>query len=396
MVYNDPMNKPRIYLDNAATSWPKRRPVLDAALNYMTQCGATAGRGNYSSALQAECSLANARLEISKLISAGDARSIAFCNSGTHALNAALFGVLRPGDHVIATEIEHNSVLRPLKHLAEQRGITFQLARSDARGVASLGHAAELIQPATRWFVVGHASNVTGAVQNLSDWRELAKRSNAKLMVDVSQTLGYLPIDFDSFGIDVLATAGHKGLGGLSGTGFLCADAVSREGWQPLMTGGTGSKSDSIDIATTWPETVEVGNQNLPGIISMSEAAACLVRENEISPIAWQTQWRSLMAQLISGLREIPRVKLIGYDGGPVDRVPLVSIIVDGWDVHELASVLDSDFAIEARSGYHCAAMIHQAIGTDSCGGTLRISPGHATTSQEIDAFLTAIRELAG
>lgn len=390
----------RIYLDNAATSWPKRESVVKAAVEFIKSCGATAGRGAYGSAQQADRWLSDARRQIAKLIGASDARSIAFTSSGTHSLNAALHGILEPGDHVIATEIEHNSVLRPLHQLRLNDQISVDFARCDSRGVADRNHAAELIRPNTKLIAIGHASNVTGAIQPLEPWSQLAKQTGKLLLVDASQTIGYVPLDVGKLGIDILAAAGHKGLGALAGTGFLYVSQDLQTNFKSLMTGGTGIQSESIDASITWPQSVEVGNYNLPGIVSMAVAARELCDELLLQPIPWQTHWREMYQRLLDGLATIPSVQIVGADTTDgaeptVDHVALVSLRFQNWSSHDLAAVLDSTFGIEVRSGYHCAALVHRAIGTEAEGGTLRISPGHSTTAQEIDTLLDALRSIA-
>jgi cysteine desulfurase / selenocysteine lyase len=389
----------RIYLDNAATSWPKDEQALQAAWDFMVECGASAGRGAYSSSQKADRWLADARLNVSRLIGAEEARSVAFCSSGTHALNAALAGVLQSGDHVITTQIEHNSLLRPLRRSQQLAQIQLDFARSDHRGMADIDHARSLVKPNTRWLVVGHASNVTGAVQPLQPWRNLADQCGAKLLVDASQSLGYLPINVVQQGIDLLAAAGHKGLRALPGTGLLYVSSELQTKFQPLMTGGTGLTSESLEPSAAWPQTVEVGNYNLPGIVSMAVAAAGLNAQTPEAIDSWQNIWRLPFRTLVQGLSRIQGVHLIGYDL-PLDpnhdqpeRVPLVSIGVDNWSVHELATVLDSVFGIEVRAGYHCSALVHQAIGSQP-EGTLRLSPGHTTTTAEIEQTLNSLQEI--
>ncbi len=390
----------RIYLDNAATSWPKRESVVNAAIEFIKSCGATAGRGAYGSAQQADRWLSDARRQVAKLIGAADARSIAFTSSGTHSLNAALHGVLEPGDHVVATEIEHNSVLRPLHQLQLNHQISVDFARCDLRGVADWSHAAELIRPNTKLIAIGHASNVTGAIQPLEPWSQLAKKAGKLLLVDASQTIGYVPVHVVELGIDLLAAAGHKGLGALAGTGFLYVSQDLQTDFKSLMTGGTGIQSESIDASITWPQSVEVGNYNLPGIVSMAVAARELCDALSLQPIPWQTHWREMYQRLLVGLASIPGIQIVGSNPteqttSTVDHVALISLRVQNWNAHDLAAVLDSTFGIEVRAGYHCAALVHRAIGTVAEGGTLRISPGNSTTAQEIDTLLDALRSIA-
>ena len=382
----------RIYLDHAATTWPKCQPALQAAWDFLQQCGATAGRGSYTSSQTADRWLARARTSLSKLVGGADGNSIAICNSGTHALNAALFGILKTGDHVITTAMEHNSVLRPLRALEKQRGIEVDIVSCDDRGIADLAEAASLVRPSTQLVVVGHASNVTGAVQDIAAWSKLAHSAGARLLVDVSQTLGYIPIDVTQIEIDLLASAGHKGLGALPGTGFLYASSSVRGDMTPILFGGTGRNSEQLD-GTIWPHTVETGNLNMAGVVSLAVAAD----ELNASP-NWSTNWRPVIDQLLEGLQKLPGLRLIGHDNDATSSsiVPLVSLIAEHWDVHDLASVLDTSFRVEARAGLHCAALVHQSIGTSSTGGTLRLSAGHATTHSEITVALQALQEILG
>lgn len=377
---------PRIYLDHAATSWPKLPSATAAAIEFIENCGATSGRGSYRSAQMADRWVTDARLAVAKLIHAPNANCIAFCNSGTHALNAALYGLLRKGDHVVTTAMEHNSVLRPLSQLVATEQISMTVVDCSERGSVAAAAVEAAMQPATRWIVVGHASNVTGAVQALAPFAAVAKSRGVGLIVDASQTLGYIPIDVTASGIDVLAAAGHKGLRAWLGTGLLYVAPQFQSGLRPLMTGGTGSSSESIDVLSKWPQSVEVGNLNLPGIVSMAVAA----RAADTS----QT-WRPLYQALLSGLKAIPGVHLY-VSADESTAIPVVSLAVEGWDNHDLASVLDANFGIEARAGLHCAALVHNFIGTRADGGTLRLSLGHESTLADVQAVLGALRSITG
>ena len=408
----DPLPQ-RIYLDNAATSWPKPPAVLDAAEKFMRQCGATAGRGAYRSALVAERWLTDARFQLAQLLGAPDGHSIALCSSGTHALNSALWGLLRPGDHVITSATEHNSLLRPLKQLETHHGIRLSVVPCDAAGTLDLNAAREMVCDTTRWIAVGQASNVTGRILPLQPWRDLAQRCGAHLLVDASQTLGYVPIDVQASGIDVLAAAGHKGLRGLPGTGLLMVTSSLQQQLRPMMFGGTGSASEQLQAGQAWPQSIEVGNLNLPAIVSLAVAAAELNRASDVSADrtgpAQRDAWRGPFEQLVAGLIALPGVRLIGWpeqdaradrEDASADlsagRIPVISMQVAGWDVHDLANILDSSFGIEVRAGWHCAALVHQALETEDSGGTLRLSPGVSTTSQEIELTLAALREILG
>lgn len=374
----------RIYLDHAATSWPKSAKGTEAAIDFMQACGATSGRGAYRSAQVADRWLAHARLAVAKLINASSS-SIAFCSSGTHALNAALHGLLCDGEHVITTAIEHNSVLRPLARMVAEGRITMTVVDCDRSGKVDSAKLHDAMRGDTRWIVAGHASNVTGAVQALEPMADVAHLYGIGFMVDASQTLGYLPIDIAAMGIDVLAAAAHKGLRAWMGTGLLYVAPKFQKDFNSLMSGGTGSSSELIDVIPSWPQSVEVGNLNLPGIISIAVAA----READLSQ-----SWRKLYCELVNGLREIPGVRIIVADNLE-SAIPVVSLTVEGWDSHDLASVLDANFGIETRAGLHCAAMVHQFTDT-AVGGTLRMSLGHDSTDADVQEVLSALRMITG
>lgn len=388
----------RIYLDNAATSWPKCEEAILAAEAYVRECGATTGRGAYGSAMVAERWLERARGNLAKLVGATRSADVAMCSSGTHALNAALWGVVKPGDHVITTGMEHNSVLRPLKQLETSLGIEFSVVAPDSNGRVHAENVRQLIKPNTSLLAVGHASNVTGAVNEVATWGQLAQECGASLLLDASQTLGYVPIDVDALGVDILAAAGHKGLRALGGTGFLYVRQHLQASFRALMFGGTGRASESIEDIPTWPLAVEVGNLNMPGVVSMAVAA----ERYNVAPELIQ-QWQASFRRLVDGLRGFAGIRLIGLTPSEVAReidegvrIPVLSLDVDGWDMHDLASVLDTSFQIEVRAGWHCAALVHQPLGTTAGGGTLRVSSGHQTKKQEIDCVIDVFREILG
>lgn len=393
MSASEQPSRRRVYLDHAATSWPKCGAALEAAATFMRDCGATTGRGAYSSALDADRWLGRARRNLAQLIGADGGQTIAMCSSGTHALNAGLWGLLRSGDHVITTAMEHNSLLRPLQAMKQTFGIDFSVVAADRAGRVDALQAEKYLRAETKLLAVGHASNVTGAVNDLRPWSEVARRHGIALLVDVSQTVGYLPIDVNELGEVAVAAAGHKGLRGLPGTGFLYLAPSLQADFRPLLLGGTGRSSESIDATPEWPQSVEVGNLNMPGVISMAVAAEELQAES-----GWLDGWAPTFAKLVTGLATIPQVTLVGglsYD--PIGQsVPVVSVQVDGWDVHDLAAVLDTSFGIEARAGWHCAALVHNPVGTQTTGGTLRLSTGRSTTDEEIDYTLQAFREILG
>lgn len=376
----------RIYLDQAATSWPKLPAALEAADQFMSECGATSGRGAYASARVAEQWVTSARHHLARLLGARDATDVAFCSSGTHALNATISGLLRPGDTVLTTAIEHNSVLRPLEHWRKLHDVQTIVAPCDAHGYVVV--PAEDMKPAPRLVIISHASNVTGRIQDLSAWSEFARRCGAWLVVDASQSVGYVPINMATLGIDVLVSAGHKGLGAMSGTGFIIAPPAIQTQFEPMMWGGTGTASEQLDFIPSWPQSIEVGNLNLAAIVSMSVAAEHWLRHaNSIEA------WQSKLAHFLAGIRErfpAEQLRILGHDDSG-SYLPVVSCLPQDWDIHEAAAVLDGSFGIEVRSGFHCAALIHQQLGSHQRGGTLRFSLGHGTTLVELDDTVHAL-----
>lgn len=376
----------RVYMDNAATSWPKSQNVLQAVQDYLGQCGATAGRGSYRSAVEAESWVTRARQAVAKLIGARP-DEIAFCTSGTHALNAALHGMIHEGDQVVTCELEHNSVLRPLWSFAAERSIALSVAPITNAGILLNEELSQYLSESTNTLVLGHASNVTGWA---TDLHALSIPPQTRFVVDASQTVGYLPLDVNAAKIDVLAAAGHKGLGAIGGTGFVYVRRELQQGFAPLLRGGTGRNSHSTDAEPEWPENVEVGNLNLPGIVSMAVAAENLLADVELS------EWKPAFSRLLDGLQKLSQAGVQVVGGLPTSHdldqhVPVVSLLVDGWDVHDLAAILDSSFGIEARAGWHCAALAHRPVGTEPAGGTLRLSTGRYTTTEQVDYVLECL-----
>ena len=384
----------RVYLDNAATSWPKSEAAIDAAFTFARKCGATAGRGSYRSAQEAEGWLERARQRVAALVGASSSRSVAFCSSGTHALNATIAGLTPAGSHVLTTSMEHNSVLRPLTQQQAQGQLQVDFLPVGADGLADVEDAETLVRENTKLLIVGHASNVTGRVHDLASWSQLAKQYELKLVVDASQTMGYVPIDCQAFGIDALAAAGHKGLRAMAGTGLVVVAPDVMQDFTAWMNGGTGTASEEVDYTPAWPDSVEVGNLNLPGVVSMAVAAEKLLELDD-----FQAGWLPVFQHLLKGLDAIEEVQVLGGQVAVAKNgacVPVVSIQVSDWDVHDLAAILDSEFHIEVRAGFHCAALVHQSLGTMDQGGTLRMSPGRETTLEEVDYVLNSLRTILG
>ncbi len=380
----------RIYLDNAATSFPKPAAVYEAVDHAQRHLGAAEGRSATRTAMQVHGEIERCRQRVARLLGAESPQRVIFTFNATDSLNLALHGLLRPGDHVVTSSIEHNSVLRPLRHLAE-RGVNVTYVAADGDGRVSPDAIKRALQKGTRLVALIHASNVSGTIQPIDRVGEIARSTGALFLVDAAQTAGHLPINLSQLPIDLLACAGHKGLLGPLGTGVLYVRPGVEEHLQSLRQGGTGTTSDDDHQPDRLPEKYEAGNHNVPGLIGL-EAALAWLEKGGVTEVHRHEQ--GLTARLLEGLAGLPRLRVYGPKSLQ-DRVAVVSISVEGIDPQELAAVLDESFGIETRAGLHCAPGAHRCLGTFVAGGTLRLSPGALTTDNEIDAAVLAVRELA-
>ena len=381
---------PRIYLDNAATSFPKPPGVVEAVTRYLTDEGVSLGRASTRSGEETARRVSQLRTKLGQFFGAGPGDEVVFTFSGTDSLNMALHGFLKPGDHVVTTDIEHNSVLRPLEWL-RQRGIAVTHVPCDSAGRVATDDIRQAIRPETRLLAVSHASNVTGTIQPIADFAELARKHGSRILVDACQTAGHIPISIRDAGIDFLACSGHKGLRGPLGTGVLVIARDAVPDLESFRQGGTGSHSDSPLQPAAGPDKYEAGNHNTPGLLGLA-AALEWIEQEELG--ALHEREAAQTARLQEGLRYLPNVRVPGPE--PDERVPVVSFVIEGIDSRDVASILDAEFGIEVRAGLHCAPRIHTALGTLPYGGTVRLSPGLATTEGQIDAALDAVAEIAG
>jgi cysteine desulfurase family protein len=381
----------RNYLDNAATSWPKPPEVYAAVERYMRELGAPAGRSSYSEAAETERAVASARLALARLLGVSEPQRIVFALNGTDALNTAIHGVLHRGDHVVTSVIEHNSVLRPLRELEEAGTISVTRVDCDDAGRIDPDDVKRAISGQTRLVVLAHASNVTGAVTPIEQIAPLVEGTEALLLVDAAQTAGHRPIDVENLGIDLLAAPGHKGLLGPLGTGVLYVSPRAEVKLRSTRQGGTGTHSEEDRQPGTLPDKFESGSLNVPGILGLG-AGATFLRTRGVGTVAAHLE--ELLAELVGGIRELPGVQLYGPPPGTAQG-GIVSITVEGYDPHEVATVLDASHHIQVRSGIHCAPRMHQRLGTLDHGGTVRFSPGPFTTKKDIEAAVEAISELA-
>jgi len=381
----------RIYLDNAATSWPKPDVVYAAVDRYLRENGAPAGRSAYREAAEAENAIASARSSIARLIGADNARQIVFTFNGTGALNLAIHGLLRRGDHAICTDADHNSVLRPLRYLEEHGGIEVTRVTCNTAGWIDRDDIRRALRPSTRLIAMLHASNVTGAVQPVADVVEIAHKNGARFLLDAAQSLGHWPVSVKELPIDLLAAPGHKGLLGPLGTGLLyIRDGLEKE-IQSTVQGGTGTQSNEDRQPESVPDKYESGNHNVPGLVGLAAALGWLEARG-VGAICRHE--KELADALREGLRRIPAVKLHGPSEGQL-AVAVVSISIDGYDPQEAAAVLDSAFGIQVRAGLHCAGRLHAALGTLASGGSIRFSIGAFNTHSDIEVALSAVGEMA-
>jgi cysteine desulfurase/selenocysteine lyase len=376
-----------VFLDNSATTFPKPESVYRAVEHAFREIGVGPGRGGYGRGLAATRLVFEARETLADFFGLEDSSRLIFTHSATEALNLAVTGLLREGDHVVSTTMEHNSLVRPL-HLASQRGVEITWVEGDAQGSLDPRRIAEALRPSTRLVALAHCSNVTGTVQPVGEIGALAKSVGALLLVDAAQSAGVIPIDVAALQIDLLAVPGHKGLFGPPGSGFLSiAEGVEL---MPFFVGGTGGYSSSIEQPETLPERFESGTMNTPAIAGL-QAGVTFVRETGIDTI--RKHEAALIAKLHEGLGEIPGAVLFGPTDPAMHCGP-VSFTLAGCDPAQIAFLLDRDYEISVRAGLHCAPLAHRTIGTYPAG-TVRVSPGYFNTSGDIESFLLALRTVA-
>jgi cysteine desulfurase family protein len=379
-----------IYLDNAATSWPKPGCVEEAMLTYLHAVGGSPGRSGHRLANEAERLRLDARETVAALFGGSDPMRIVFALNGTTALNLAIRGLLTPGAHVVVTGMEHNAVMRPLRAL-EALGVSISIASCARDGTIEAGAIAECLRPETRLIVANHASNVCGTVLPVREIGALARTRGIPLLVDATQTGGCWPIDLSADHIDLLAFTGHKGLLGPTGTGGLALrDDFDIEQLPPLICGGTGSRSEKEVQPDFLPDKYEGGTPNIIGLAGLA-AGVRYVLERGVEAIRMHEQ--SLADRLITGLREIKGVRIIGT-GDARRQTAVVSFTVDGESVSQLAHELDERFEIMCRPGLHCAPLAHRTLGTLP-EGTIRFAPGLFTTEGDIDEAVAAVAQLS-
>jgi cysteine desulfurase/selenocysteine lyase len=376
-----------IYFDNAATSWPKPGPVRAALHEHLGEAGGNPGRSGHRMSIAAARIVENARETLAEFFNAGDSSRIVFTHNATHALNLALHGSLHPGDHVVTTSMEHNSVMRPLRYL-ESQGVELTVVTCSKDGSLDLPSVQRAMRSNTRLLVATHASNVVGTLYPLEELAALAHEYRLLFLVDAAQSAGAVPIDLQRMQVDLLAFTGHKALLGPTGTGGL----YIRDGLElaPLMRGGTGSDSAHEFQPQFLPDAHESGTSNVAGIAGLAAGMRFL---SSVGIEMVRAHERKLVAQFLEGASEIPGVVVHGSGNADL-QCGVVSFNIAGTVPSEVGLVLDETFEIMARTGLHCAPSAHRTIGTFPAG-SVRFSFGWFNTPAEIERALHALQQIA-
>ena len=378
-----------IYLDNASTSFHKPDCVFTAVMEAMHQA-VNSGRGSSGEAMEASRLIFDTRCRIAEMFEADGPECVAFTSNATEALNTALFGVLHPGDgpvHAIATEMDHNSVLRPLYAL-EKKGLELTVLPADRKGRISLTDMEAAIRPETKVIVCTHASNLTGNRNDIHAIGEIAKKHDILFIADAAQTAGVFPISMKKDQIDILCFSGHKGLMGPQGTGVICVRPGVKV--EPLKVGGSGILTFQKEHPSDMPEALEAGTLNSHGIAGL-RAALGWIQETGIDRIRQREQ--DLMMRFYEQVKTISGVTVYG-DFSQKDRSPVVTLNIMGMGSSELSMILGEDYGISTRSGGHCAPLMHQALGTEKTGA-VRFSFSCFNTEEEVDEAARAVKEIA-
>ena len=377
-----------IYLDNASTSFPKAPTVATAMSDYITNRGININRGAYSLAYDVEDIIYTTRQRLNTLFNGHDPSHVIFTQNVTMSLNMVIKGLLKSGDHVLVSSMEHNAVMRPLTQLLD-KGITFDIIPCDKMGSIQLESMDSLIRPNTVALIINHASNVCGTIQPLESIGSICKTHNLQFIVDAAQTAGVIPIDVKACHIDALCFTGHKGLLGPQGIGGIILTKEMAQNLTPLIAGGTGSFSHLETLPTHMPDAFESGTLNLPGIIGLNEGLA-YIESQGMENI--HNHELVLTQSFLEGLQSIDGINIVGKQNIQ-DRTAVVSITIDGMDPASIAYELESTYHIMTRVGLHCAPRAHQTLGTYP-EGTVRFSFGYANTLKDVESALSALNTI--
>jgi len=378
-----------IYLDNAATSWPKPEIVYQTMDKFLREKGGNPGHGSHSLAEAARQVIDETRLLTARFINALAIENVIFTQNCTDSINIGLKGLLKPGDHVIISSIEHNAVMRPLTKLA-RHGVTItKVPLSEKTGVTSAEDIERAITPKTKLIIMNHASNVNGCIQPVEEYGLLARKHDLTFMVDAAQSAGHIPIDVQAANIDLLAFSAHKGTMGPPGVGVLYISPNINP--DTIKEGGTGSSSESEEQPDAMPYKFESGTLNTIGIAGFG-AALKYINESELEKIA--AHEHELIKILKRGLLKIPGVSVFSAKDES-RQLPVLSFNIQGYTPGEAGAILDQAFDIKARTGLHCSPCAHKALGTFPLG-TVRLSPGYFNTLKEVETAIQAIKKIAG
>jgi cysteine desulfurase / selenocysteine lyase len=377
-----------IYLDNAATSYPKPRSVLDTMLREYRELGVSPGRGSYDLAVQAGDIVEQTRKKLARFFGAPDANRVVFAANATDALNLVFNGLLRPGDHVVSTQLEHNSVLRPLHHFRERGWTTHDLVPCDGRGFVDPDEIARRLRGNTRAVVVTHASNVLGTIQPLRHIGRCCAARGVPLIVDASQSAGSIPVDMGAWQASAVVFTGHKALFGPTGIGGLVIHPELDI--QASRFGGTGIDSREPGHTPTFPHRLEAGTINLMGIMGLSAGLDYIAQRGREAIHAHEM---ALLRRLRDGLAAHPHIEMYCADS-LIDHVAVLTLNADGVNPEDVGAILDADFNIAVRVGLHCAPLAHQHLGTLH-RGAVRFSPGIFNTPDDIDRAVEALASLS-
>jgi cysteine desulfurase/selenocysteine lyase len=388
------MSPRRLYLDNAATSFPKPKTVIDAMVRYAGELGASAGRGAYREAVETGALITECRRRLNRLFHGERPEQFVFTLNCSDGLNLAIKGLIDPRGHghAVCTHIDHNSILRPLKALEEQ-GV-LQITRVPVEGSMGLVDPADIrraIRPDTKLIAITHVSNVTGTIQPIRQIGQIAREAGIPFIVDAAQSAGHVPIDVQADGIDLLAAPGHKALLGPLGTGFLYIRPGVERILRTIREGGTGSVSEQDRQPDFMPDKYEPGSHNAIGIAGLSEGVKWVLDQTVEKLAAHDTD---LVRTFIEGASDIEGLTVYG-PRGVKNRIGVFSIRIEGCDPHELSAILESSYGILTRSGIHCAPLAHEAIGTAAQGGTTRLSFGPFVSKQDVKFATDAAAQIA-
>ena len=377
-----------IYLDNASTTFPKAPNVANAMSDYLTNYGININRGSYALAYDVEDIIYTTRQRLNTLFNGHDPSHVTFTQNVTMSLNMVIKGLLKAGDHILVSSMEHNAVMRPLTQQLD-KGITFDIIPCDVTGSIQLESIETLIRPNTVAMIINHASNVCGTVQPIESIGAICKAHNLHFIVDAAQTAGVIPIDVKACHIDALCFTGHKGLLGPQGIGGIILTKEIAQILTHLIAGGTGSFSHLETMPTHMPDAFEAGTLNLPGIIGLNEGLSYI---EAVGMKNIHNHELALTKTFLEGLRSITGINIIGKQDIQ-DRTAVVSITIDGMDPASIAYELESTYHIMTRVGLHCAPRAHQTLGTYP-EGTVRFSFGYANTLEEVDMALSALHTI--